>query len=493
MIYDFVCRKFLTKNLTSKVLFLAVIVSSLLFSCKKEVVQDAVTDNVLTILASATDVVLTPKKKEQTAIQFNWTTGSNQGTNSSISYTLQIDKKGNNFATPFIVDLGKGVDAQSYTHHILNDMALTKFKVSAGVTQELEAKIIATVGSDKSGGQSSNVITFKITPYTPVTSTLYIIGDATSTGWDANTAKALIPDANDPTRFTFVGTLNRGDFKFITTQGQFLPSYNKGANDSSVVLRTLDSQPDNKFTVTQTSVYTIVVDLVNLTISIQKQAGAPYSRLWVLGDAAPNGWDINNPSEMRVDSTDPFIFTYNEVLKAGEFKIPVATGDFGTDYYMPLTNHPPLTATSVQLVLGGNPDNKWEITTPGAYKITLNLRDLTISIKPFTPYTALGMVGDATPAGWNIDNPTPMVKDANNPYLFTYNGPLSAGEFKIPGATGNWGADFFMPVVNHPDLGSHLVKFVPGGNPDYKWQITSAGNYMITFNQLYETISIVKQ
>jgi len=491
MLNFFVCRR--TKNLTSIVLFLAILVSSLLFSCKKEVVQDALTDNVLSISASAINVVLTPKKKEQTAIQFTWTTGSNQGTNSSINYTLEIDKKGNNFASAFIVDLGKGVYAQSYTHNILNDMALSKFNLQPGTSQELEAKIIVTVGSDKSGGQTSNVITFKVTPYTPVTSTLYIIGDATSTGWDANTAKALVPDANDPTRFTFVGTLNPGEFKFITTQGQFLPSYNKGSNDSSVVLRTLDSEPDNKFALTQTSVYTIVVDLVNLSISIQKQAGAPYSKLWVLGDATPNGWDINNPSQMRVDSTDPFIFTYNEVLNAGEFKIPVATGNFGTDYYMPLTNHPPLTATSVQLVPSGNPDYKWQITTPGAYKITLNLRDLTISIKPFTPYTALWMVGDATPAGWNIDNPTPMVKDANNPYIFTYNGPLSAGEFKIPVATGNWGGDFFMPAINHPDLGSQLVKFISGGNPDYKWQIPSVGNYKVTFNQLFETISIVKQ
>ncbi len=37
------------------------------------------------------------------------------------------------------------------------------------------------------------------------------------------------------------------------------------------------------------------------------------------------------------------------------------------------------------------------------------------------------------------------------------------------------------------------MKFVPGGSPDFKWKIPEAGNYTITINQLYETISIQKQ
>jgi hypothetical protein len=180
-------------------------------------------------------------------------------------------------------------------------------------------------------------------------------------------------------------------------------------------------------------------------------------------------------------------------LKAGEFKIPVATGNFGTDYYMPLTNHPALTATTVQLVPNGSPDNKWQITNPGPYKIKLDLQNLTIQIKPFTPFANIWMVGDATPAGWNIDNPQPMTPTAGNPYEFSYTGPLSVGEFKLPVETGDWGGDFFMPVINGSGPGSTQMKFVPSGSPDFKWKITQAGNYKVTINQLYETISIVKQ
>jgi len=181
-------------------------------------------------------------------------------------------------------------------------------------------------------------------------------------------------------------------------------------------------------------------------------------------------------------------------LNAGEFKIPTTTGNWGTDYFMPPTNHPALTSTAVQLIAGGNPDNKWEITTPGPYKILLNISSSPfIQIKSFTPYKQLWMVGDATSAGWNIDAPVAMAPTAGNPYEFTYTGALKAGEFKIPTATGDWGTDYFMPPVNDAGITETNAVFIPSGNPDNKWKITDAGNYKITLNQLYETIKIEKQ
>jgi starch-binding outer membrane protein SusE/F len=228
--------------------------------------------------------------------------------------------------------------------------------------------------------------------------------------------------------------------------------------------------------------------------AIPVPTGPPYSKLWIVGDATPNGWNINNPNIMKVDPTNAFQFKYNEVLNAGEFKIPVTTGNWSADFFMPPTNHPPLSNTAVQLIPGGNPDNKWQITSPGAYKILLNIgASPFINIKPFTPYPQLWMVGNATSAGWNIDNPVPMVQTVGNPYEFTYTGPLTAGEFKIPTSTGNWGTDFFMPPENGAGVTETNAILIPGGNPDNKWKIDVAGNYKVTLNQLYETISIEKQ
>ena len=43
----------------------------------------------------------------------------------------------------------------------------------------------------------------------------------------------------------------------------------------------------------------------------------------------------------------------------------------------------------------------------------------------------LYMIGDATPNGWSMDNATALTKDSANPYLFTYEGELKAGNLKL--------------------------------------------------------------
>lgn len=111
-------------------------------------------------------------------------------------------------------------------------------------------------------------------------------------------------------------------------------------------------------------------------------------------------------------------------------------------------------------------------------------------------YPSLYLVGDATPAGWDIGNPTPMIVDANDPFIFTWTGTLNTGDFKIPTSKGNWGTDFFMPLTDgESDFTKATISLVKGGNPDRKWKVTVAGNYKITVNikdPLAYTIAIVK-
>lgn len=100
-------------------------------------------------------------------------------------------------------------------------------------------------------------------------------------------------------------------------------------------------------------------------------------------------------------------------------------------------------------------------------------------------YKNLYLVGDAVPAGWDINNPTPMTVNPENEFEFTWEGELKAGQFKIPVSKGNWGADYFMPVVDgESDLSKTTCKLIKGGNPDQKWVITDGtkGMYKITVN-----------
>ena len=453
----------------------------------------------LNLTTSDSVVVLNEFNKKSTAITFNWTSGTNKGSSSSISYFLQIDKKGSNFASGLKNNYGIAVNTSSYTVEALNTILLSYFAATVGVPIQLEARIVDSISGGTIKGDMSNVITLTITPYAPVSQTLFIIGNATTTGWNTSTAAAMISDVTVPGLFTFQGTLTPGNLKFITTSGNLLPSYNKGIDSLHVVLRTLATDPDNQFTIYKTGVYSITLNLLTLQISITAINAPPFSKLWIVGDATPNGLNINTPNQMYQDLFNPFIFRYNAILSAGEFKIPTSTGNWNCDYYRPLTNDPPITITTATFVSGSTnpPDNKWKISNAGAYKISLNLMNNTININPFTPYKSLWIVGDATPNGWNINSPTILTPVPGDSYTFTYTGPLTVGEFKIPTTTGNWGCSYFRPEINHPAITDTNAPFVASGSGmadtnDFKWYISVAGNYVITFNQLSESITIVK-
>jgi hypothetical protein len=108
-----------------------------------------------------------------------------------------------------------------------------------------------------------------------------------------------------------------------------------------------------------------------------------------------------------------------------------------------------------------------------------------IQIYNLPVYKNLYLVGDAVPAGWDINNPTPMTINPENEFEFTWEGELKPGEFKIPVSKGNWSTDFFMPIENGEiDLSKTTCKLVKGGNPDQKWKITdnTKGNYKLTVN-----------
>jgi len=448
----------------------------LLVSCQKEESNDIILAGELSLTASTSEIVLAQKDDNNVALNFNWTTGTNNGTGAAISYVLQIDKAGNSFANPMLFEMGKAVYAKAFSVAGLNQSLIEDFGFIGGVTSNLEARVVATIYTTPQSQQTSQVITIKVTPYEPVSTTLFLLGDASSIGWDASKAIALTPDADNPTVFVFKGALGAGSYKFITTLGQLLPSYNRGADDYHVVYRTSDSQPDDKFAITDPAVYKITVRLLDLTITTVKLDLPPYEKIYMVGDATPNGWDISNSTELVQDQDNPYIFTYMGVMKAGDFKFPVnQNSDWGQDMYMKLTD------STMYLHHGGDPDdNKWTIAKKGHYIITLNLLDNTISLAR----TKLFMVGSATPIGWSIDKAIELTEDAIDGCIFTYSGPMVAGEYKFPvNRNTDWGQDMYMRVDD-----TNMYRHVGGASDDNKWSIAAEGNYVITAN--IETLTL---
>ncbi len=107
--------------------------------------------------------------------------------------------------------------------------------------------------------------------------------------------------------------------------------------------------------------------------------------------------------------------------------------------------------------------------------------------------SVLYMVGDATPNGWDIGNPTPFEATAEDPLVFTWEGSLYQGEIKLCLTTGSWDVGFIRPEVGGTEITKTAItaqKFVMyAGDPDNKWRVTDAGKYHLTFDLRHWTMS----
>lgn len=475
-----------------------VILLTFFSSCKKNGVDPSIS-NTPTLSATAATIVLTRANATQSAVTFSWSAGSVSGSTGTLTYFLQWDLKGNNFANPTNIKVGRDTLKLAYTQAALNDLFSTLPLTTATAVQ---VRIVTATSDGAVSPFYSNALDLTITNYSkvipPPYTQLWMVGDASPKGWDIGNATPMVEDMTDPYLFTYTGLLAAGEFKIATAKDFgalfYRPASNHPALSATGVVLTLN--PDDKWQITsaQAGNYKITLNLHNNTISIVSTdpPKAPYSKLWLLGDATAGGWDLNSAPAMTVSSSDSFVFTYVGTFAVGEFKIATAL-DFNAPFYRPVINDPPITATDVQLN-AGDPDNKWKISTAGSYTITLNLRTNAISIvsNSVPPFSKLWLIGDATPGAWNLNNASSMTVSPTDPFVFTYTGPLVSGEFKIATAL-DFNAAFYRPSSDHPALSATDVVLTK--SPDDKWQITSAtaGNYKITINMRTLTISIVKQ
>ncbi|MDD3077653.1 MAG: SusF/SusE family outer membrane protein [Paludibacter sp.] len=469
-------------------------------SCTEDMMETSKGDNALVLSTNTDDSVsLDVASPTATAIKFSWTSGSNQGTNAAITYEFQLGKVGDNFSNAIDTVFDKGSVSIEYTNEDFNNILLNHFGVAVGSKAELEARIIAIIHANGIEPDTSAVINMSVTSYKPISKTLYIIGSAAPNGWSADNATKMNSVSGAAGSFTWQGHLSAGELKFITTLGSFVPSYNKGADNTSLYFRESDSDPDNKFTISSSGIYKITLNIITLAISIDVLDAPEYSQLWFVGGFS--GWNF---VEMRNDLLDPYVFHYNAELSStsssDEFKIATAQSfDDNVIYFHPAVDQQG-TGTDLTVAKWSAAENaddyKWKINT-GVYKITFDLQNMKIDIVPFTPYSSMYMIGSATSVGWDIGNALAMTAVTGNPYKFTWTGSLSTGELKFScDKQSDWGGDWFLASSSglEPSGSEEQMIFSAGGaNPDNKWNITTAGTYTIELDQLQELVTITLQ
>jgi len=487
------------KNNIYKALMLVVVIFSMGSCAPGEMELNKGMDE-LQLTVSGLTSILDVRSADSPALQFNWTSGNNGGTGAAISYVLEVAKNGSDYSTGISVNLGRRKYNYTYSRQALSRILVKSLGCTPGEEVQIKARITASV-SDPSIETQQSELTFKVTPFSPVTETLYLIGDAAPNGWSADNATAMTPVSGTTGLFKWTGNLQSGSLKFLTTLGSYMPSYNK-AGDNALFYRTQDSDPDEKFTISSAGKYSIVVNLINLTISITKKVVIvpPYSNIYFVGSF--NNWSF---TPFTQDPVNPFVFRYGAVLDwvaDGEFKFGTTDGIWSNMYHPTITSAP-YTHTSV--ILNGSGDNKWvmkESECGVAYKMSLDITpaEEKFIMTKFTPYTGIWMLGDATLASWTIDNAVAM-SQGNDVYTFTWTGPLSIGALKFTcDKKSDWNGAWFMASESDKELlpaTDEVITFVDksvsgNGSVDRKWSVKTAGNYTITINQLTEKMTVVK-
>ncbi len=352
------------------------ILSAFFVSCEKPG-TDTPRDEALVLKVSSDSVSCVPRMGEQTALQIQWTAGTNHGTGSAISYTIVIS----NEQTTVDLAIGKTADRTlSFTHKQLSDslrkyFAYMEDEVWYEFDIYVKAKVLMT-GEE----QISDAVKVIIARFPSLVMDLYLVGDATPNGWTRERATPMIQNTVNPSLFSWKGLLRKGEFKILTSTADWLPCYVRDENDASIMhyRKTEADYPDFKWEIANADNYSIEVDIKALTISINSVGGEIYKHVYMIGDATPGGWSWDNITEL--EHPEPNIFTYEGFLNRGEIKFPTELkSDWsGEMLYAPTADCNPAENGTYD-AHKGEPDNKWTIHTAGDWSITINIKNTTIS------------------------------------------------------------------------------------------------------------------
>ena len=225
--------------------------------------------------------------------------------------------------------------------------------------------------------------------------------------------------------------------------------------------------------------------------------------LYMVGNAAPCGWTLSNPTPFTPSEGDPLIFIYEGSLGIGEIKLCLnPSEDWNIPFIRPLEAGQTIgkeNYTDEPFTMAIDPDDKWNVIEPGEYRLTFNLRSWTFSTEylkgPERPAVvpihadAVYVIGSATAASWNIDEAIETTKQSE--YIFSFEGYLGEGEFRA--CTERFWGTHIRPVDNHTEINENGVAgedFIYVGTPDINWLVTKAGKYRITFDLEHWKITV---
>lgn len=405
------------------------------------------------------------------------------GYSGTVTYVIQYDSSGKNFASPYEISVGPSLYSKAMTQSEMNTTALDE-GVAGGTTGKIEYRIKATTAQ---GAISySNMVSVTIQTYIPLLR-FYVPGgyqSATGNGnnWDPGTAPEMIRDLRS-------GLLNKMYYaymylpagaEFKVTQGRSW-DINYGGSGGNLV------QNGPNFSVATAGVYRITIDITNGAMKYDIRQG----RMGFVGGAVGAGWD------------PPSVFpTY--ALGAPENNLFVGITNFSAGGWKLIDNNAwnngsnAVDETRSYGSNGGpgstmevNGPNFPDITTPGVYRVIWDGRDPNNIKYEMSPASEMRLVGDGINQvgvnDWDPGSSPQMTYNGNGVWTITID--LKANK-DIKFLAGNaWGAFDYEDASGGSQGVGTPRKIKWDGGPNFKTPAV-AGTYTITLNEYTQTVTI---
>lgn len=253
---------------------------------------------------SGDQVVLNPDTPLNPGLSMTWE-GADYGTPTEITYTIQVDKSGDEFDSP--IDLVSTTN----TYATVSSDALNSAAVAAGLTPftqgGLEIRLRSTVGTTGSQELFSDVISYLVTPYSTELPQLAVPGN--HQGWNPPTAPRIASSAFGETDYEGYIWLD-GGFKFVGPDPA--GNYNWGNTDwgdDGTFSGTLAESGESDCTATA-GYYRVRANTETLVYSVEPTTWG------IVGAATPGSWDNSTP------------LTYNSTTKKWEGTVVMTAGEF---------------------------------------------------------------------------------------------------------------------------------------------------------------------
>ena len=104
--------------------------------------------------------------------------------------------------------------------------------------------------------------------------------------------------------------------------------------------------------------------------------------VYIVGDATPNGWNIDSPTQLTKESQ--YVYVYEGTLTQGELKACLQTGSWDVPFIRPIFANCRIDGNGVEnpdFVFTANPDDKWKVEEAGDYRLTFDLEHWTLKAK----------------------------------------------------------------------------------------------------------------